>query len=334
MKNFELRIENGIKKIKITSIFCFVFTTSLFATPSWFGIIKPNNSYEIIGYGEALNLNEAKQNARDEIAKQIKVNIKSEIQTTKESKQNEYTKNTTSTSKQDTSVALSSVEILKNEKDGDTWYVALSYDNRPTTTKLIQKLEGKICKNPPHPYLSKSRFYRQLKAEQLEQNISNCIMPTFDNGVNYIGIGEERVSFDFDDILESVSNGVSVNATKTKLKNNETFHLTIDAPKGYLSIFNIYEGGKVNVVLANKEFKNDSRYRFPEATQEFELSSSIKKEREIEGYFVISSLSKLNISHFGATEFSANESEKYQFDEFLKLLENNKFGSTVITISK
>jgi len=281
-------------------------SSSLFATPSWFGSIKPNNSYEIIGYGEALNLNEAKQNARDEIAKQIKVNIKSEIQTTKQSKQNEYTKNTTSTSKQDTSVALSSVEILQNEKDGDTWYVALSYDNRPITTKLIQKLEGKICKNPPHPYLSKSRFYRQFKAEQLEQNISNCILPTFDNGVNYIGIGEERVSF----------------------------HLTIDAPKGFLSIFNIYEGGKVNVVLANKEFKSDVKYTFPEATQDFELSSSIKKEREIEGYFVISSPIKLNLSRFGATEFSLNGSEKYQFDEFLKLLENNKFASTVITISK
>ncbi|MDX9743344.1 MAG: hypothetical protein RBT59_05960 [Arcobacteraceae bacterium] len=118
------------------------------------------------------------------------------------------------------------------------------------------------------------------------------------------------------------------------LKNNETFRLSIDAPKGYLSIFNIYEGGKVNVVLANKEFKSDVKYTFPEAKQEFELSSSIKKEREIEGYFVISSLSKLNLSRFGATEFSSNGSEKYQFDEFLKLLENNKFGSTVITISK
>ena len=319
---------------KLIPTFCFAFTTSLFATPSWFGTIKPNNSYEIIGYGEALNLNEAKQNARDEIAKQIKVNIKSEIQTTKESKQNEYTKNTTSTSKQDTSVALSSVEILKNEKDGDTWYVALSYDNRPTTTKLIQKLEGIKCAKSPHPYLSKSRFYRQLKTEQLEQNISNCILPTFDNGVNYIGIGEERVSFDFDDILESVSNGVNISASKTKLKNNESFHLSIDAPKGYLSIFNIYEGGKVNVVLANKEFKSDAKYTFPEAKQEFELSSSIKKEREIEGYFVISSPVKLNLNRFGATEFNSNGSEKYQFDEFLKLLENNKFGSTVITISK
>jgi len=319
---------------KLISIFCFAFTTSLFATPSWFGTIKPNNSYEIIGYGEATNLNEAKQNARDEIAKQIKVNIKSEIQTTKESKQNEYIKNTTSTSKQDTSVELSSIEILQNEKDGDTWYVALSYDNRPITTKLIQKLAGVKCAKLPHPYLSNTGFYKKLASDGMEENTTNCVVPSFDNGVNYIGTSLVRVDFDFDILLESVSNGMSVNATKTKLKNNETFRLSIDAPKGYLSIFNIYEGGKVNVALANKEFKSDVKYNFPEAKQEFELSSSIKKEREIEGYFVISSRTKLNLSRFGTTEFSSNGSEKYQFDEFLKLLENNKFASTVITISK
>lgn len=323
-------MRNTLTKILTISF----LASSLFATPSWFGSIKPNNSYEIIGYGEALNLNEAKQNARDEIAKQIKVNIKSEIQTTKESKQNEYTKNTTSTSKQDTSVALSNIQELKNEKDGNTWYVALSYDNRPTTTKLIQKLTGAKCTKLPHPYLSNIGFYKKLVSDGMEANLTNCIVPSFDNGVNYIGTSLVRVDFDFDILLESVSNGISVNASKTKLKNNESFHLTIDAPKGYLSIFNIYEGGKVNVILANKEFKSDMKYVFPEAKQEFELSSSIKKERENEGYFVISSSAKLNLSRFGATEFSANGSEKYQFDEFLKLLENNKFGSTLITISK
>jgi len=122
------------KFIKI-AIFLFA-SNSLFATPSWFGAIKPQNGYEIVGFGEGVSLDEAKTNARADIAKQISVKISSEIKINKQISNEKYTKNSSSNLSENVSASLSEIKELQSEKENNLWFVALVYDNLSTTTKL------------------------------------------------------------------------------------------------------------------------------------------------------------------------------------------------------
>lgn len=317
------------KFIKI-AIFLFA-SNSLFATPSWFGAIKPQNGYEIIGFGEGGSLDEAKTNARTDIAKQIKVKISSEIKIAKQISNEKYTKNSIVNLSENVSASLSEVKELKAEKENGVWFVALGYDNLSATTKLAKKLINEKCDKIPHIYLSNTIFYKNLASLS---NATNCVFPKYDNGVNYIGIGENRVVYDFDELLVSVSNGVRINPSKTHLKENESFFLEIEAKKGFATIFNIHDSGKVTVVMPNIQIQNDKKFVFPDSKSDFELSSAISENRVIEGYFVINSDQKLDLSRFGVTGFGKINSEQNRFDEFIKLLEVHKFGSTLVNISK
>lgn len=306
-------------------------SNALFAMPVWFGAIKGQNSYEIIGFGEGVSLDEAKTNARADIAKQIKVKISSEIKIDKQSSNEKYTTNSSSSLSENVSVLLSEIKELKSEKENNIWFVALGYDNLSATTKLAKKLINEKCDKMPHVYLSNTVFYKNLASQS---SAVNCVLPKYDNGVNYIGIGENRVVYNFDELLSSVSNGVTINPSKTHLKENESFFLEIEAKKGFVSIFNIHDGGKVTTLVPNMQIKNDKKFVFPEPKSDFELSSVISENEAIEGYFVINSAQKLDLSRFGVTGFGKISSTQNRFDEFIKLLEVNKFGSTIVNISK
>ena len=101
--------------------------------PNWYYSLKPNKSLsQIIGYGEAKSIDEAKSKAREDIAKHIKATIDSTAsQTTNLS--NDNLSNTYSNNTQEKTLAtLEDIRLLKTytNEDGKV-FVAMSYYNIP-----------------------------------------------------------------------------------------------------------------------------------------------------------------------------------------------------------
>lgn len=323
-----------------TVLLILMFLTGLFAdAPSWFGTLPTSAAYEIIGYGEGVSLDEAKANAKSDIAKTIRSHIDSTF-TTQTSVNHATLEHNASHSVRETSnLTLSDVEIVHSAQSGGRFYVALRYENLPLFIKLARKGGKSLC-GEPNPYLAQTFILKNLSAEL---NCSTSAEITREQNGWYLGHGEHRVVLnesDFEELMIEASNGsLRLSAAPSRVNVDEAYTLSLDALpfSGYLSLFDVYDDGRVVVMEKNIDlsrqlkrkllYPNDLR---PEGELVGGLNTPMKDALDL--CVAVVSSKPLELSKFIPMGETTEKGERaYAVDRLLSLMKNNSFTTTVVT---
>jgi len=229
-----------------------LFLCSVYATPTWFYNI-PSKSYEIIGYGIDKNLQTARDIAKAEISKTIKIKILSNTNITKSIIDGNYNKSNTSKLATSSGATLQGIKILKEEYKDNLWYVSVIYDNRT----LLQKINIKY----PNYKLSDLKDIQKIKIIRKNSNW-------------YLQIKNNMFLLntqDFIKLFSNVSNKVIRFTTNQQIYSYpDTMRFTIESKqKGYISILYSEQNGKVGIILDTH--KLDKKFTFHNKRDEHQL---------------------------------------------------------------
>ena len=307
--------------------------------PTWFGTLPTGTTYEIIGYGEGVTLDEAKMNAKSDIAKTISTHIDS-ISTTQTSVNNMTLDHNASQSVRETSnLTITDAELKKSEQKDGRFYVALQYENLPLSTKLVKR-GGQLLCGQSNVYLSQTSTILALSSDL---NCSVSVDITRENNGWYLGRGEHRNSMnnaDFRDLMiETVTGTLRLKSNRALVNEDEAYALNLEGlpASGYLSLFDVYDDGRVvlmenNINLARKSKK---AFRYPDdIRKDLELSGGVSEAGHdaVDLYVVLISNEPLKLSSFIPMGQNIEKAERaFAIDRLLSLMQNNPFATTVVT---
>lgn len=307
--------------------------------PSWFGTLQNNSKTEIIGYGEGLTLDEAKTNAKSDIAKTIRSHIYSSF-TTQTSVNNATVKHDAQASVTETSnLSISDTQIVQSEESNGYFYVALKYDNLPVSIKLVKRGGQSLC-GISHPYLAQTPILINLSSEL---NCSVSVELTREQNGWYLGRGQYSVILSDTDLqklmIETSKGLLSIHSTHSQVNVDEVYSLTLNGlpSTGYLSLFDIYDDGRVILMDGNIDLTKhiNKELRYPEEIHhDFQLSGGLLESGHdaLDLYMAIVSNEPLKLSSFIPMGHIIEKSERaFAFDHLLSLIKNNLFATTVVT---
>jgi hypothetical protein len=309
------------------------FSTIVFATPSWMFTLEHEN-YEVVGYGMAKSVNEAKQNAVTDIAQSIQVRIDSSIKISENEKNGEIYKNTSVDSSMQTKVVLSGVKYRKIEKENGLWYVAAEYDNSPIELKF-KRVCPKILKDEKqNRYLKNTALIKQLNTEIKFTLNYKLIRKDSLWQLKYKEILLPLNQENFYKLFSSQSmEKISIRANKKIYSQNDEMYFSIKQKvSGFVSIVYVEHNGKVGVLLANK--KSESGFTFPETKSEenFKIVNPYGKTiREL--YVVLYSEKEIDLTGFEIITQNLLDESNYNFDELIILMKKYNFSSYKIKIN-
>ena len=339
----------------------FVFGGVLFCDdgnmPKWFYNLQERDN-TIIGYGVGKSLKIAKQNARDEIARSIKVEINSQTSIKKYKANGEYSKDIDYSSSQKANMALSDSKAIKSEKIGDKYYVAVAYENLP----ILQKFANKIYKRLKHKkqhhktkqnkYLAKTpankelnRLLKELGAEHKGFGYKNIdfSLEYIQNGyyIKYKNIVQVIDSLEFEKFFANIKSDTiafRINKDKNLLYDKEEFEFAIKSKQdGYVSIVDVYANGVVSVLLSNEKVSKNKKYIMPNKEYYASFRSNVLHSgKDTYDLFVaIFSKKPIDLDFVLADKHIAKSDRYKQFSNLIDFLDSHTFSSMkVITKAK
>ena len=342
-----------IKNIITSSIF--LFYTLLIASetvPNWFFSITSEKGI-VIGCGEGKTVAEANANARSFIAASIKTRISSEYSKNENLKGADYTKEISSHISEKVDVDLVGLEQLKQEKIGDTYYVALRFDARSISTKvgsINNILLGVKILDTTSPYRH-VEFVKKMS--DIYPNID--YVPNYEvewlNGRYILRINKTEISLSSADIhnflctrkddkiaLSLLKDSPKGYINTKRIKEGEYFHLDVKAEvPGYLSLLAIDAEGKVSVMLENEKVSNSIEITYPNLNDYGGLQTALPKNSESssDNYIAVVCEFKSNFTKFEAISFSVNSDEKVaRFPELYRDIKACNYTAIVVRTSK
>ena len=325
--------------IKIVLLIVSLLTQLSADAPTWFGTLPAGTTYEIIGYGEGITLDEAKMNAKSDIAKTISTHIDS-ISTTQTSVNNMTLDHNASQSVRETSnLTITDAELIKGEPKDGRFYVALRYENLPLSSKLAKR-GGQLLCGQPNVYLSQTSTILALSSDL---NCSVSVDITRENDGWYLGRGEHRNSMnntDFHEFMIETSTGtLRLKSNRTLVNEDEAYALNLEGlpTSGYLSLFDVYDDGRVVLMENNIDLARKSKkaFRYPDdIRKDLELSGGVSEAGRdaVDLYVVLISNEPLKLSSFIPMGQNVEKGERaFAIDRLLSLMQNNPFATTVVT---
>ncbi len=342
--NFKCLILNGVGRIAF--VFCFVFASSLFATPFWYHNLSSNEANTYIGYGSGSSENEAKQNALLDISGQISTVVKSEYKGDKKLIDGIYTKDISEQTSQKTNSSLSDFEVLKVE-NSDLWYVAIKYENRASIDKFIQKIKALPTLKNTTPKKQNSFLSQTLIGKELQSALGfEFDFKLFRKDTLWYIKYEDTLQVlskkDFEKFFVTTQNpNLTLNTNKKNniLKDKEEYRFLIDSKQnGYVTLFDIYEDGTVGLIAKNLTISKDKKIEFPDEKSDMLFEASILEEGKdtFDLYTLIYSKKPLILDRFAMSESELIKDERYKnFDELIELLDGFEYSSLkVVTKAK
>lgn len=317
-----------------------VLMTQLSAeAPVWFASFQQGGQNEIIGYGEGNNLDEAKANAKSDISKSIRSHIDSSFKAETSVNNTTVNHNAQSNIIETSNISITDTQLIKSEQTNGRFYVALRYDNLPLYIKLAKR-GGKLLCGSPHLYLAQTSIVLNLSSEL---NCSTAVDITRENNGWYLGLGEHRVvlnEVDFQKLMiETSSTSLTMKTNKTLVHEDESYSLLFDGlpSSGYLSLFDVYEDGRVVVMQSNMKLSPASKkaLQYPDDVRsDVELSGGLLEvgKDTMDMHVALVSNESLKLSSFIPMGHAEEKgSRAYAFDQLLMLMQNNTFATTVVT---
>lgn len=335
-----------MKNEKLIILICFVFASSLFATPLWYHNLSSNESNTYIGYGSGSSENEAKQNALLDISGQISTVVKSEYKGDKKLIDGIYIKDISEQTSQKTNSSLSDYEVLKVE-NSDLWYVAIKYENRASIDKFIQKIKALPTLKNTTPKKQNSFLSQTLIGKELQSALGfELDFKLFRKDTLWYIKYEDTLQVlskkDFEKFFVTTQNPnllLSTNKKNNILKDKEPYHFIIDSKQdGYVTLLDTYEDGTVGIIAKNLKISKDKKIQFPDEKSDMLFEASILEEGKdtFDLYTLIYTKKPLILDRFAMSESELIKDERYKnFDELIELLDGFEYSSLkVVTKAK
>ena len=246
------------------SFLLLVLVVSLQASPpSWY--VKNNikcKSYEYVGYGEGKTKAIAKKIAKADIANSLQttVDVSSEIKMS--SSGDDYHESFKQNIKENSSISLDELELIKSAYIDGKYYVAIRYINLPFVKKVRMKFDdvSKIAKET-NSYLKGTILLKELKSEF-------SFYPKVNISKGRLIIADKSFTISKDTLKKLFSSygskGLELKVP-TKLKNNQFYFIDIKTNRaGYLSLIQIYQNGETSVLFSNKKVSKNSKLEYPD----------------------------------------------------------------------
>ena len=274
---------------QLCSVFCVFFllscatNTQPSAEPDWYknrSLVK--NSDEYIGYGQALKREDAALQAISDLALSIKSNINYSLNDRVETTNDQVFKSTQSATSLRSNVTLSDTQLLKQEKIGNTFFVAYKYSNLPVIDKISNQSIALKCTLKRHGYLSqtpliKSIIKKLFTKAQLEKGCQPDFEIVYKQGNWYLMLTQEngkRAMFalsenDFKLLFASVAdNAIGLYLSKSNLSEGELYQINLNVKKaGYFSLLYLTGDGQIQALIENKVMVSSKTFSYPDLTK-------------------------------------------------------------------
>jgi hypothetical protein len=216
------------------------------------------------------------------------------------------------------------IKPMKSEIIVKRYFVAVSYQTLP-------KLK---CGNSQNSFLAHSVLIKE--ANKLTICIYDYELKYYNNAwyLTYKTIAEKLTPRAFGTFFINIKNAnISISSPKHDLKEGEGFYININSHKdGYVSILDIYENGRVGVLLNNRKIKAKSHFTYPDLTsgKEFVASLLTPSTSTKDLYIAIYSKNRLNLSMFETQSANTVTDKEYRFNEVVKLLSTYDYATLVL----
>ena len=316
-------------KIFILSV---LLITVTIASPQWFHGIKHKN-YELIAYGVDKELSIARDIAKSELSKQIKVNISSNTNINKSIENGTYDKSVKNNISTSSNATLQGIKILKEVKEDNMWYVSVIYDNRTLLQKIKAKQQYINPSKQEDNYLTNTPLVKSIfKILGFKTNI-NLIRK---NNSWYLNISDNLFLLNRDNFIKLFANTkneyISFSTNKNIYKYPDSIQFKVNTKKsGYVSILYSDENGKVGVILNN--MKIDKSIIYPKDNSEDKLIAYNPTKNTLqELYIAVYSNNKIDLSLFENISDTLLDESSYNFDNLLDKINNNKISGLKLKI--
>jgi len=327
----------------IRVIFAFLLINSyLFAAPNWFKNREFNdsNSQIFFGYGEAQNSADALYQAKLDIAAQLKTRVASSFSKIQKDDGTNYSNLTVITTEADVKADIVDVEIVKQEKIDNNFYVVLKYENIKAINKFANKLPKDFVSEAPNNYFSKTLLYKDLK-NVIKKDID--IKLARENELWYLQYKNILQVLDknsFEELFTTINSpylSTSIISQKPILYDGDTFSFKVKSKEdGYISILEVDEEGSVAVLLNNKKVSKDNTLQYPDVYDKYDLEiATLEENIDSFSVFVVVFSKDYDsfINNFSSVSYSINQSENSKkFNRLIDYLNGKKFTATRVDI--
>ena len=296
-----------------------------YITPPWFELQNlPKDLFEIVGYGAGASLKEAKEDALRDIASQIKVQLTSSLTIGTNIDGDKLKKQIDHQIQTRTDAQLKNAKVIKSDRVGKEFFVAVRSRHIPDLP----------CETKQNPYLEKTLLIERLNSltkcpydfELLRKNGRWHLI--------YHTLSEPLAPKHFDELLvNSRSDDLLMLSDKSHYAEDDLITLEITSKKtGHLSLFVVYEDGKVGILADGAIIFKNQPYRFPEPDSGLELVAGLTETREPtkDLYVAVVTESPLNLGRFEQIENDLLGDGEYRFGELLQLLEGKNFSTLLL----
>ncbi|MCK5295024.1 MAG: hypothetical protein KAJ49_10245 [Arcobacteraceae bacterium] len=230
--------------------------------PIWFYNL-PTLENQIIGYGEATKLSDAKAEAKNEIASVISTKVESYLKIDKVTTKDGIDKRVEKSIKVSTNIKLEELHIEESAFINDKWYIAISYDYSPFAVKFKKLLGGYNLKNQQqNNYLTKTNLFKNLNTiigKRLDYKIHNK------NNMWYLSYKNSSLKLgtkDFENLFTfKNSNIIELELNQDTFVTNNDLSFNISSKKeGYVSIFYMGSNGQIGLIKDNLSITKNIMY--------------------------------------------------------------------------
>ena len=305
-------------------------------SPSWY--LEPSkNSTVIYGYATSSSLDNAKLNAREDIAKSIKVKIQSSFSLVSKSKEtslsNEVlTQDTQHSISEYTDMILTDVKLKKSVKINDKWFVKMSYTNLPIVQQIKKRFYGvELERMNKDNLLANTNFSKRLKKEF---GYIPKYTIFYKNGIFFLNIKRDNFILLNAKIKQFFfvknNKNIEFKISKKQLKIGDYFNFTINHKNdNFISLIQVDELGKIIVHFDNLQTKK-LVYPNPKIYEGLQAGILNNKNEAIEMYLAVSCKEKNNFTVFDQVSFKYNSNEEaYRFPNLYNLIDKCDYSSLV-----
>ena len=301
--------------------------------PAWFyNLESPKNI--LVGYGTNEKQELAKEIAIAEIAKSLLVHVDASVdieQTRSDEKAKSRVSQNISTA---AAATLSGIKVLRAEKRGGLWYVAVVYDNTPLVEKFCKLLNDTQLNNEKqHPYLAQT---------ELVQALNEAMGKTLDYGlIRQDNLWQLRYKEHVLPLRESdlIKLFAFARHGDARLSSNRNIYehgdpLTFDISvknSSYVSLIGVEQDGKTGVFLENLHITRPVTYPDQSSDDRLLIANPAKKTI-YELYVLLQSLEPIRLNDFEAVHEEFLDESNYGFDKLLELMEKHSFSTVRVKI--
>ncbi len=310
--------------------------------PVWFSDMSfPSTHTKLVGYGEEKNLPLAIANAKASISGQIKTQISSNMIQNNTLKNEIYNHEVIQNQQSSTQATMTDTTVLKQEKVGDMWYVAVEFENIPTLQKFINKLPINLTDEPQNSYLMKTELFDELH-KTIGKSIDAVLVRK--DGAWYLKYKDVLQNIDernFEDLFTSSKDqnlSLTLNKRIPLLYDGEKFSFTLSSTNdGFVSLLDVFEDGSVAVLSTNIPISKNSLISIPNIKDknDFEAATLTQGKDSFDLFVAIYSEKPLNLDRFIIADANLQTSENAKsFDKLIGFLNGKQFATLKITTKK